>query len=60
MTADIKSGQEVVDEFFDEILKIKVLDKKVVEVLINLYRKNKLTDINLSNELARLREGRVE
>ncbi|MHB1346240.1 MAG: hypothetical protein ACYCXK_02005 [Candidatus Humimicrobiaceae bacterium] len=55
MTNEIKSGQEIIDEFFSEILEIKALDQKIVEVLINLHREDKLTNTNLSNELERIR-----
>jgi len=55
MTDRIKSGQEIIDEFFTEILKIEALDQKIVEVLINLHHDGKLTNINLSNELVRIR-----
>jgi len=58
MTDKLKSGQEVVDEFFKEISTMEKLDKKIVEVLIKLYRENKLTNTNLSNEIACIREGK--
>ena len=59
MTDEIKSGQEIIDEFFNEILGIEALDQKIVEVLINLRRDGKLTNTNLSNELVRIREKKL-
>ena len=55
MTDRIRSGQEVLDEFFTEIASIDGLDNDVANIAINLYREGKLTDTNLSNELARIR-----
>ncbi len=55
MTDRIRSGQEVLDEFFTEIASIEGVDQDVANIVINLYREGKLTDTNLSNELARIR-----
>lgn len=59
MTDRIKSGQEVIDEFFSEILNVEELDREIVEVLINLYQEGKLTSVNLSNELEGIREEKI-
>lgn len=59
MTNKIKSGQEVLDEFFNEILKIEALDQEIAKVIGNLYREDKLTNINLSSELSRIREEKI-
>lgn len=59
MTNKIKSGQEVLDEFFNEISKIEILDQEIAKVIANLYREDKLTNINLSNELTRIREEKI-
>ncbi|GAI19998.1 unnamed protein product [marine sediment metagenome] len=55
MTDQIRSGQEVLDEFFTEIASIEGVDQDVANIVINLYREGKLTDTNLSNELAGIR-----
>lgn len=55
MTDQIRSGQEVLDEFFAEIANIEDVDQDVANIITNLYRGEKLTDTNLSNELARIR-----
>jgi len=59
MTDRIRSGQEVLDEFFTEIASIEGVDQDVANIVINLYREGKLTDTNLSNELARIREEKI-
>ena len=55
MTDRIRSGQEVLDEFFTEITNIEDVDQDVANIVINLYREGKLSDTNLFNELARIR-----
>lgn len=55
MTDRIRSGQEILEEFFTEIASIDGVDNDVADIVINLYRDGKLTDTNLSNELARIR-----
>jgi len=59
MTNKIKSGQEVLNEFFNEISKIEVLDQEIAKVIVSLYREDKLTNTNLSNELTRIREEKI-
>ncbi len=59
MTDRIRSGQEVLDEFFTEIASMDGVDNDVANIVINLYREGKLTDTNLSNELARIREEKT-
>jgi len=56
MTERIRGGQEVLDEFFMEIANMEGVDQDVASIVINLYREGKLSDTNLSNELARIRE----
>lgn len=47
----IKSGKEVIEEFFAEILNTEDVDKKIVEILVTLYKEGKLTDKNIQNAL---------
>jgi hypothetical protein len=51
MNANTKSGKEVIDEFFAEILGIEGVDKQTVEKLIKLHSEGKLTDINIQNAM---------
>lgn len=59
MTDRIRSGQEVLVEFFTEIARIEGVDQKVANIVINLYREGKLTDTNLSNELMGIRQEKT-
>jgi hypothetical protein len=56
MSSEIKSGQEILDEFFSQIINIDGVDKEVAEVILKLYKDGKLTNTNLSNELNNIRE----
>ena len=56
MENKVKSGKEILDDFFTTISKIKNVDKELAESLSNLYQQGKLTDTNVKNELSRLRE----
>lgn len=53
---DIKSGKEILDEFFDNIDEIPGVDGTIAAALKELYQDNKLTATNLSNALLKLRE----
>ncbi len=59
MTDKIKSGQEILDEFFNEIANIEGVEQDVANIVINLYREGKLTNTNLSNELAKIQEEKL-
>lgn len=59
MSRSLKSGRELLDEFFSDIEKLKIPDKEVVESIIKLYKEDKLTSINLSNELYRLKDKKL-
>ncbi len=59
MTDRIRSGQEVLDEFFTEIASIEGVDQDVANLVISLYRDGKLSDTNLYNKLARIREEKT-
>ncbi len=58
MTDQIKSGQEILDEFFFQIIDIEGVDQDVAKTVLRLYQEGKLTNINISNELNRIREKR--
>jgi hypothetical protein len=59
---EIKSGKEILDEFFENVGDIPEVDKTIAAVLKELYREEKLTQTNLSNALFKMREvpGNVE
>jgi len=54
MSDEIKSGKQVIDEFFENIMNIEGVDKKTVENLTSLYSKGKLTDIEIQNAMEQL------
>lgn len=47
----IKSGKDVIDDFFAEIYNIPNADKKTVDALVELYSQGKLSDKNVQNTL---------
>lgn len=51
MDDKIKSGKDVVDNFFAEIYNIPNADNKTVDALVELYSQGKLSDKNLQNTL---------
>ncbi|AHW58995.1 hypothetical protein SAMN05444285_1712 [Draconibacterium orientale] len=59
MENKIRSGKEVIDDFFAEILNIEGTDEKTVEKLIELYSDNKLTDSNIQNALEELKQDAI-
>ena len=56
MTDKIKSGQEILDDFFSQITSIDGVDQAVANNVLRLYQEGKLTNTNLSNELSKIRE----
>ena len=56
MTEQIKSGQEILDEFFCQIGNIEGVDRDVAQTVLRLYQEGKLTNTNLSNDLSTIRE----
>jgi len=51
----VKSGREIVDDFFDSIASIDGVDVTIANSLADLYAQNKLTDRNVANELHKIR-----
>ena len=60
MSDETKSGREVIDEFFAEILNIEGVDEKTVEKLISLYSEEKLTDTNIQNAMDQLLQEELD
>lgn len=56
MSDKIKSGKQILDEFFRDIKSLTDVDENVVKTIIELYEKDKLSEKNLSNSLLELRE----
>ena len=53
---EIKSGKEILDDFFNTVDVIPGVDKEIAVVLKELYSEDKLSHKNLSNALFELRE----
>lgn len=51
MENKIKSGKDVIDDFFAEIYNIPNADKNTVDALVELYSQGKLSDKNVQNTL---------
>jgi hypothetical protein len=56
MENQVKSGKEILDDFFKEIESIENVDKNIAQSLAGLYQQDKFTDANVKNELQKLRE----
>ena len=59
MDKPVKGGKEILDEFFNGILNIPDVDKKLASEIKKLYDEGKLTKTNLSNKLDFLIEEKV-
>ncbi len=59
MKEQIKSGKELLDDFFGELAHIEGVDSEVAASVSQLYRDGKLTNVNITNELQRLREVKI-
>ncbi|MBD3639216.1 MAG: hypothetical protein HUJ25_17805 [Crocinitomicaceae bacterium] len=57
MVENVKSGKEILDDFFYGIEKIENIDTDIAKMLERLYQEDKLTDTNVKNELQKLRDG---
>ena len=57
MTDKVKSGKEILDDFFNGIEEIENVDTDIAKMLSELYQNDKLTDTNVKNELQKLRDG---
>ena len=51
MDNKIKSGKDVIDDFFAEIYDVPNTDKKTIDILIELYSQGKISDKNLQNAM---------
>ena len=51
MSEKIKSGQDVIEDFFAEIYNVPNSDKKTIDTLVSLFSENKFTEKNIQNAL---------
>lgn len=57
MDTQVKSGKEVLDEFFSDLPKFADVDSGIANALVELYSNDKLSDTNIKNSLLKLREN---
>ena len=55
MDKKVKSGKEILDDFFANISNIENVDKELAESLASLYQQGKLTDTNVKNEIQNIK-----
>lgn len=51
--AQVKSGQDVIEDFFAEIYNVPNTDNKTIDTLVSLFSENKFTEKNIQNALDR-------
>lgn len=56
MSEEVKSGKQILDEFFNTLKEIPDVSEDVANVLLELYQSNKLTAKNIANMLSQIRE----
>ena len=52
----VKSGKEILDDFFKDIATIENVDETIANSLADLYANGKLTDKSVVNELQKIRQ----
>lgn len=57
---NVKSGKQILDDFFNGIESLYGIDKEIAQLFASLYSQNKFTDVNIKNELQKLREKKDE
>jgi hypothetical protein len=55
MSNKVKSGQEILDDFFGTIESIDGVDPKISKLISDLYSEGTLTEATIKNELEKLR-----
>jgi hypothetical protein len=60
MNEEIKSGRQVIEEFFSQIEDLEGLDENTVKLLLDLHGEGKLTDTNIQNALSELLQNELK
>lgn len=55
MSNEVKSGQEILDDFFETIETIEGVDENISKMISDLYKEGTLTEARIKNELEQLR-----
>ncbi|MCA6084730.1 hypothetical protein [Candidatus Endomicrobiellum agilis] len=53
---NVKSGKEILDDFFQNISSIKGVDDKIANILSELYKTGKFTEKNITNKIDEIRQ----
>lgn len=56
----IKSGEEIVNEFFDQVLKDESLDRATMEALSELFKTGNFSKVAIEKRLEAIREVAVK
>ena len=56
METKIKSGKEIIDDFFTNLKELPSIQQEVASLFVNLYKEERLTDTNVKNGLQKIRE----
>ncbi|MFZ1288507.1 MAG: hypothetical protein WAR79_00330 [Melioribacteraceae bacterium] len=56
MSKKVKSGKEILDEFFNDLKEIKGVDSTIANAIYDLYKEEKFSDANVKNKLQELRD----
>ena len=59
MADNVKTGKEILDDFFNTIENIESVDPAIAKLLTKLYTEGTLTEKSVKNELEKLREQDV-
>ena len=60
MDNTIKSGKDVINDFFAEILNVANADEKTVKKLVELYGSGKFTERQISNAMDELTQAELK
>ena len=55
MNNEVKSGQEILDDFFEKLDSIEGVDPKISQLITKLYNEDSLTERSIKNGLEELR-----
>lgn len=55
MSEFIKPAKDLLDDFFLNLKDVPAVDSEIAELITNLYKEGKLTDVNLKNGLENIR-----
>lgn len=56
----IKSGKDVIEDFFAEIYNVPNADENTTDILVSLYSENKFTEKNIQNALDKQMQTEIE